>query len=97
MIVNLSDNGNTDSTTHFATLYQLLQKKKFKPDDRASLMSAYNYLFKPSHEPFLTPSLVKELARSHWFDQQATEDDLAYHPAVNSKETLDIIIKDLKS
>lgn len=39
VIINLSETGNTASTTHFVTLYQLLLQKKFKPDDRIMLIS----------------------------------------------------------
>ena len=39
IVVNLAQNGNTASTTHFLTLYQMLLEKRFKPDDRIMLLS----------------------------------------------------------
>ncbi len=39
VIINLSDNGNTASTTHFLTLFQYLNKGAFKPNDRLMLLS----------------------------------------------------------
>ncbi len=38
-IINLAENGNTASTSHFVTLYQYLVNKKFKADDRIVLLS----------------------------------------------------------
>ncbi len=39
VVINLRHNGNTASTSHFLTLYQMLEDKKFKPDDRIVLLS----------------------------------------------------------
>jgi len=39
LVVNLSQNGNTASTSHFLALFDLLMNKKLKPDDRVMLLS----------------------------------------------------------
>lgn len=39
VVINLSLNGNTASTTHFLTLYRMLLDKRFKRDDRIMLLS----------------------------------------------------------
>jgi 3-oxoacyl-[acyl-carrier-protein] synthase III len=55
VVINLSENGNTASTTHFVTLFQLLQKNTLKPDDLIFLISyasgiAFGIIaFKPKH------------------------------------------------
>jgi 3-oxoacyl-[acyl-carrier-protein] synthase-3 len=55
IVVNLARNGNTASTTHFLTLYQMLLEKRFKPGDRIMLLSFAPgivmgiLLFKPYH------------------------------------------------
>ncbi|MEN8116108.1 MAG: 3-oxoacyl-[acyl-carrier-protein] synthase III C-terminal domain-containing protein [Bacteroidota bacterium] len=39
VVINLSETGNTASTTHFVTLYQYLKKGKFKKGDKIMLVS----------------------------------------------------------
>ena len=39
VIINLSENGNTASTSYFISLYQYLEKGKFKADDKIMLLS----------------------------------------------------------
>ncbi len=39
ILVNLKENGNTASTTHFVTLYKKLQESRFKVGDRIMLLS----------------------------------------------------------
>lgn len=39
VIINLSENGNTASTSHFISLYDYLKKGKFKADDKIMLIS----------------------------------------------------------
>ena len=39
ILVNLKENGNTASTTHFVTLYKNLQEKRFKEGDKVMLLS----------------------------------------------------------
>lgn len=55
VVIHLARNGNTASTTHFLTLYQMLLEKRFKPSDRIVLLSFASgivmgiLLFKPNH------------------------------------------------
>ncbi len=39
VILNLSEAGNTASTTHFTTLYKCLQEKKFRKGEKIMLLS----------------------------------------------------------
>lgn len=39
VIINLSENGNTASTSHFISLHQYLKQGKFKPKDKIMLLS----------------------------------------------------------
>lgn len=56
----------------------------------ADLLYPY-YLLAAGKEPLLTPILVKELSKSHWFDITAAQQELNYQPRFNSKETLEIL------
>jgi 3-oxoacyl-[acyl-carrier-protein] synthase III len=55
VVINLRNNGNTASTTHFLTLYRMLEDKRFKPDDRIVLLTFASgivmgvLLFRPKH------------------------------------------------
>lgn len=55
VVINLRHNGNTASTTHFLTLYKMLEENRFKPGDRIVLLSFASgivmglLLFRPQH------------------------------------------------
>lgn len=47
------------------------------------LLTGFHKTFNPKQEPLLTPFLVDELAKSHWFDITDTKKDLGYEPKIS--------------
>jgi len=61
----------------------------------SSIISVFHKLIPALGDPMLTPFLVKEMARSHWFDPEPARRDLGYSPSITTKDGLKILIESL--